>query len=159
MKATRIRDLLVVFVVVAFGVGVIAWGNYERLPRFALSAPVSLLLISVFEAYTALAIRGRLDGRPGTKPIMPMLVARYAALAKASSLSATLAAGGWSGVVAYAATHRDQFRYADRDVVLGGAGIVAAVLLLIAALFLERACRVRRPPEHSADLPDDRSRL
>ena len=159
MKATRSRDLLIAFGVVAFGVGVIAWSNYERLPRFALSAPVSLLLISVFEAYTALAIRGRLDGRPGTKPIMPILVARYAALAKASSLSATLAAGAWSGVVAFAALHRDQFRYADRDIVLGGAGVVAAVLLVVAALYLERACRVRHPPENPDGVPDSRDRL
>jgi hypothetical protein len=36
---------------------------------------------------------------------------------------------------------------------LGSLGAVAAVLLLLAALRLERACRVRRPPEHRDDVP------
>jgi hypothetical protein len=157
MKPTRIRDLLWVFIVVAIGVGIIAFRNYTRLPRFQLSAPLSLVVIAVFEGYTALAIRARLDGRPGTKPIMPMLVARYAALAKASSLAAAVAGGAWTGVFAYAVSHRQQFTYAARDSVLGGIGIAAAVLLVVAALFLERACRVRRPPpENFHDMPEYR---
>jgi hypothetical protein len=146
MKPTKVRDLLLVFVVVAIGVGIIAFRNYTRLPRFQLSAPLSLLVIAAFEGYTALAIRARLDGRPGTKPIMPILVARYAALAKASSLAGVVAGAAWTGVFAYAVTHREQFSYAARDSVLGGIGIAAAVLLVAAALYLERACRVRRPP-------------
>ena len=148
MKPTRIRDLIAIFVVVAVGVGIIAVGSYARLPRFRISAPVSLAIIAIFEAYTAAALRARLDGRPGTKPIMPMLVARYAALAKASSIAGAIAAGVWTGVVVYAATHRDDFRYAGRDALLGGTGVAAAFVLVIAAVYLERACRVRHPPEH-----------
>lgn len=148
MKPTSRRELVIVFAVVAIGVGLIAFTSYARLPRFQLSAPISLLLIAAFEAFTAVAIRARLDGKPGTKPIMPILVARYAALAKASSLAAAIAAGVWTGVVAYSATHQDAFRYATRDTVLGSIGIGAAVLLAVAALYLERACRVKHPPEH-----------
>jgi len=159
MRPTRIRDLVSVFIVVGIGVGIIAFGNYTRLPRFQLSAPLSLVVVAAFEAYTAQAIRARLDGRPGTKPIMPMLVARYAALAKASSLAATVAAGAWTGVFAYAVSHRELFRYAAKDSVLGGIGIAAAILLVVAALYLERACRVRRPPpENARDLPEFRGR-
>ncbi|MEO6712966.1 MAG: DUF3180 domain-containing protein [Mycobacteriales bacterium] len=141
--------MFAVFVVVAIGTGVIAWEHYERLPRFQLSAPVSLALIAAFEGYTAAAIRARLSGRPRTKPIMPILVARYAALAKASSLTSVMALGAWAAIVALAATrHRDAFRYAERDVLIGGAGIIAGVLMLAAALRLEHACRVKHPPEH-----------
>jgi hypothetical protein len=157
MKPTRVRDLVWVFLVVAGGVGIIALRNYTRLPRFQFSAPLSLIVVAAFEGFTAVAIRARLDGRPGTKPIMPMLVARYAALAKASSLAATLAGGAWTGVFAYAVSHREQFRYAARDSVIGGFGIAAAVLAVVAALYLERACRVRRPPpENVEDLPEYR---
>lgn len=148
MRPTRVRDLVAIFVVIALGVGAIAYTSYPRLPRFQLSAPVSLLLIAVFEAYTGFATRARLDGRPGTKPIVPILVARYAALAKASSLAGTVAAGVWTGVFVYAATQRDHYRYAGRDAVLGGIGVGAAVALIAAALYLERGCRVRHPPEH-----------
>lgn len=146
------RDLLAVFVAVALGAGLIAARNYTRLPRFQLSAPVSVLVVTVFEAYTGAAIRARLDGRPGTRPILPMLVARYAALAKASSLAAAIAGGAWAGIFAYAASHRDEFRYATRDAVLSGFGVAAALLLVVAALYLERQCRVRRPPEHLDDV-------
>ncbi|MEP7055563.1 MAG: DUF3180 domain-containing protein [Actinomycetota bacterium] len=154
MKPTRIRDLVWLYLVVAVGVGAIAFQSYERLPRFRLSAPLTLVIIAVFETYTALALRARLDGRPGTKPIMPILVARYAALAKASSLAATLAGGVWTGVFAYAVTHRQRFTYADRDSLLGGIGIATAALLVAAALYLERACKVRHPPENVED-PDN----
>jgi len=145
MKPTRIRDLLAIFAVVAIGVGVIAFAFYERLPRLALAAPLSLLLVAAFEAFTAPATRARLDGRPGTKPIMPILVARYAALAKASSTAAAVAAGIWTGIFAYAATHRGSFGYATNDAVLASVGVLAAGLLLVAALRLERACRARPP--------------
>lgn len=149
MRPTRLRDLLAIFVVVAVGVGLIAWRHYERLPRFQLSAPVSLALIAAFEGYTSAAIRARLSGRPRTKPIMPILVARYAALAKASSVAAVIAAATWVGIVALAASkYRHQFRYVDRDIGIGSAGIVAAALMLIAALRLEHACRVKHPPEY-----------
>jgi hypothetical protein len=158
MKPTRVRDLVSAFLVVAIGIGVIAFRNYTRLPRLQLSAPLSLVVVAAFEGYTALAIRARLDGRPGTKPIMPILVARYAALAKASSLAGTVAGGAWTGVFAYAVSHRQQFTYASRESVVGGFGIAAAVLLVVAALYLERACRVRDlPPENQEDLPEFRS--
>ena len=153
MKPTRLRDLVAVFTLVAIGIGLIAARNYTRLPRFQLSAPVSLLVIAAFEGYTAAAIRARLDGRPGTRPIMPILVARYAALAKASSLAAAIAGGAWTGIFAYAASHRADFRYASRDALLSGLGVAAAVLLVLAALYLERQCRVRRPPEHHDEVP------
>ena len=147
MKPTRLGELLAIFIVVAIGVGAIAWSAYERLPRLQTSAPISLLLIAAFVGFTARATRVRLDGLPGTKPIMPLLVARYAALAKASSLAGAIAAGIYAGVLGYAVTHQDNFRYAGTDAVLGALGLAAAGLLVVAALLLERTCLVRRPPE------------
>jgi hypothetical protein len=111
----------------------------------------------MFEAYTAMAFRARLDGRPGTKPIMPIIVARYAALAKASSLAAVIAGGIWTGLFAFAIVNRGIFKYAARDAWVSGAGVVASLLLAAAALFLERTCRVRHPPEHRDDISDYRS--
>jgi hypothetical protein len=154
MTPTRPRELLAIFLVVAVGVALIAARYYEEFPRFALSAPVSVVVIAVFEAFTASAIRARLDGRPGTKPILPILVARYAALAKASSLAAVVAAGIWGAIVPFAITHRDKFRYAGRDALLGGVGVLAAVALLVAALRLESACRIRRPPDSRDGVPN-----
>lgn len=151
MKPTRIRDLWAIYAVVAVGVGAIAYTNYERLPRLQITAPISLLLLAAFVGFTAPATRARLDGRPGTKPIMAILVARYAALAKASSAAAAVAAGIWTGIFSYAAAHRDSYRYAGTDAVLAAVGVAAAGLLVVAALRLENACRARRPPDARDD--------
>jgi hypothetical protein len=147
VKPTRIRDLVAVLVVVGFGMWLLADTLYRRLPAFPPSAPVSLFLIAVFEGYTSVAIRARLDGRPRTKPIMPIIVARYAALAKASSVAGAIAAGVWAGFLVYAALHRNEVRTAGRDILVSALGALAGVLLVVAALRLEGACRVRRPPE------------
>jgi hypothetical protein len=147
MRPTRIRDLVAVFIVIAFGMWLLADMLYRRLPAFPPSAPLSLFLIAVFEGYTSVAIRARLDGRPRTKPIMPIIVARYAALAKASSLAGAIAAAVWTGFLVYAALHRDEVRTAGRDIAVSALGALAGVLLVVVALRLEGACRIRRPPE------------
>lgn len=152
MKPTRIRDLVAIFAVIAVGVRLIAPRLYPA-SRFPPTAVVSLILVAAFEAYAAATIRARLDGRPGTKPIMPILVARYAALAKASSLAAVIAGGTWAGLFTFAVTHQQSFRYAGRDALVSGVGVAAAALLTAVALYLERACRVRHPPEHRDDAP------
>lgn len=151
MRPTRLRDLVVLFVVLGGGMWFIADMLYRKIPPFPPSAPISLFLIAAFEGYTAPAIRARLDGRPRTKPIMPIIVARYAALAKASSLTGTIAAAVWSGFLVYAALHREQVRTAGRDVWVSALGAGAGVLLVFAALRLEAACRVRRPPQPPED--------
>jgi hypothetical protein len=151
VKPTRARDLVAVFVVLAVGMWVLADSLYRRLPPFPPSAPVSLFVIAVFEGYTAQAIRARLDGRPRTKPIMPIIVARYAALAKASSLAGAIAAGVWAGFLVYAALHRSSVRTAGSDVVVSALGAIAGLLLVVAALRLEASCRVRHPPEPPPD--------
>jgi hypothetical protein len=46
-------------------------------------------------------------------------------------------------------------RSADRDLPAGIAGLVAAVGLVVAALWLERACRVPKQPDDERN-PDDR---
>ena len=151
MKPTRVRDLVAVFVVLGFSMWLLADLLYRRLPAFPPSAPVSLFVIAIFEGYTSFAIRARLDGRPRTKPIMPIIVARYAALAKASSLAGAIGAAVWTGFLVYAALHRDEVRTAGRDIVVSALGALAGLLLVVAALRLESACRIRRPPEAPRD--------
>jgi hypothetical protein len=155
MQPTRIRDLFAIFALLAVGVRLMAARLYPVLaPPFLPSAPVSLFLVAALEGYTAAAIRARLDGRRGTRPIMPIIVARHAALAKASSLVGAVAGGVWTGLFAFVVTHRDSVRYAGRDAVVSGFGVAASVLLTAAALYLERACRADPPPpERDDDTP------
>ncbi len=156
MKPTRISELVAVFVVVAIGIRLMAEPLYTsfgtQLKGMPVSAPLTLFLVALFEFYSAHAIRVRLDGRPGSKPILPMTVARYAVVAKASSLGAAVAGGFWCGLFAFTLTHVENFRYAGTDRYVSAASVASALLLITAALMLERACRVRTPPGPQPDV-------
>jgi hypothetical protein len=123
---------------------------YSSLPPLPPTAAWSTALLAVAEAFAAPSVRARLAGRPRTKPILPLVVARTAALAKASSMLGALLAGVWGGVLAYVLPRRDMAipREDARDAALG---LVSALLLVAAALWLESVCRVKNPPE--ADPP------
>lgn len=108
-------------------------------------APLWILLIALAEAYTASMTRARLSGRPKTRPINPLIVARFAALAKASSLVGALAFGAYTGFIGYVAQLSSDVAHSDtRTAALGTA---CSLGLTAAALLLERACRAPRRPE------------
>jgi hypothetical protein len=118
---------------------------YAELPKLPRSAALTLFAIAVAELLYAPSVRARLAGRPRTKPIMPIAVARTAALAKASSLMGAVSTGFWGALLVYVTTHR--FRTSNDDTVTAGLATGAAALLIVAALLLERACRAPKPPE------------
>ncbi|SNQ47543.1 conserved membrane hypothetical protein [Frankia canadensis] len=145
MRPTRARDLVVVAVV--FGVlgYLLLWWAYRSIPTLPRTAPLSVVLIGIIELQVAGQTRRRLAGRPGTRPILPLTVARLAALAKASSVTGSALAGGWAGVLGYTIPRTDEFPTAGSDAITAGLGLAAAVVLLVGGLVLERVCRVRRP--------------
>ena len=113
---------------------------YGQLPEVPTYGPVSLVFLAIAEGVCAPSIRARLAGLSGTRPIEPLAVARLAALAKASALAGALIAGAYAGMLAYVLQHLDH-RVSAHDAVASGFGVFAAVLLTIAALMLEHACR------------------
>ncbi len=147
MKPTR-WPVLVLVAVVAGGVGY-AVDHAFYVTSAALVAPytpVTLLLLAIAEAFLARSTRARLAGRPRTRPIHPITVARTAALAKASSPVGALAVGWYAALLAEVVPHLDAPRPAG-DARVAVAGIVTGALLVAAALLLERVCRVRGPRE------------
>jgi hypothetical protein len=123
---------------------------YADVPSPPTIAPLWLLLLALTEAYTAQLTRGRLVGRTGTKPINPLVVARLAALAKASSPVGALATGAYAGFLAKVAMTDGPAAHNDTRTAI--AGVACGVVLTVAALALERVCRVKPPPdEPSAD--------
>jgi len=144
MRPTR----LWVLVVLAAVAGVVAWlltsAFYAEVQSPSISAPLLLLLLAVAEAYTAALTRARLSGRSPTKPINPIVVARFAALAKASSPVGALALGAWTGFLVHVA--RTAGPTAQRDTRTAALGLGCSAGLVVAALVLERVCRVKRPP-------------
>lgn len=151
MGPTRIRWLVVLFVVVAVVTTALLNSLYSSLPPLPWSAVPTLLLIAVAELYLALNFRARIQRKPGTRPVEPLVVARIVALAKATAWAGAGFAGVFAGFVLYAAGLLDKAAPREDAMVAGGT-LVAAIVLVGVALLCEWACRV--PP--GSDEDDDR---
>ena len=145
MRPTRIA-VLVALALVAGGLGYVLtrayYADVQSPPRYA---PVWLLLLALAEGYTAMVTRSRLAGRHGTKPVNPIVVARFAVLAKATSPVGALGLGGYAGFLVHVA--RTSGPAADRDTRTAVLGVVCSLLLVLGALALERVCRVKPPTD------------
>jgi len=148
VRPTRIRDLVAAGVAAGVAAYLLVRAFYGELPPLPVTFAITTFLLSMTELFLAQAIRARLGGRPRTKAIMPIAVARAAALAKASSLLGGLATGAWLGTLLQLA-ERWELRQAREDAVVAGLSVATAVLLVVAALRLEKACRVPDVPELS----------
>jgi hypothetical protein len=77
-------------------------------------------------------------------------------LAKASSVVGALVSGGYGGLLGYLVVRLHAGPAHDTEV--SAAGLAAGVLLVIAGLLLEHACRVPGPPpDADAQLEDERA--
>lgn len=144
MKPTRLPVLIAVAAAAAAVAYVVTRSFYASVQSPPVYAPLWLLLLALAEGYTALLTRARLSGRSGTRPVNPLVVARLAALAKASSPIGALAFGGYTGFLVHVA--RTTSEQAHHDTRTAALGMGCSLLLTLAALLLERVCRVRRPP-------------
>ena len=145
MRPTRLRTLALTAVAAGLVTYLLVRAFYSALPPLPWTAALSTFLLAAAEAFTAPMVKARLAGRPGTKPILPMTVARTAALAKASSALGALLLGAWAGVAAYVVPRMERAVPAD-DAVDAAVGAATALLLVGAALWLENVCRVKQPP-------------
>jgi hypothetical protein len=105
---------------------------------------ISVAIVALVEGELGRGVRARLAGRPGTKAILPITVARYAALARASSIAGAAVAGAWAGVLIYTAPRGGQPAVAGADTITSALGLASGALLIGAALWLEYGCRQRR---------------
>jgi hypothetical protein len=134
--------MLVLFGVVAGAAAyLVTRSHYSDLPSPTLYAQISLAGLAVAEGYTASMTRARLAGRPGTRPIDPIVVARLVALAKASSIVGSLAVGGYAGFLGRVA--QIDSPTAHTDVRTSSVGVAAGLLLIAAALALEWVGRIK----------------
>jgi hypothetical protein len=139
MTPTRVRTLVIIAAVCAAVVWLLLQPVYSVLPPLPWTGVPALLLLAVAEAWTGRALRGRLRGHG--RPIPPIAVARMAALAKATSLAAALVGGFAAGFLLYVAGSLDKAAYRS-DAYASAGTFGAAVLLVLAALYLEYGCRV-----------------
>jgi len=151
-------------VVAGLVAGAVTWLGISRyygdVPDLTVVPGLTLAGLAVIEMATARNTRARIERRPGSGPLNPLLVARFVVLAKASSLGASIFAGAYAGVAVWALAERDRLRVAADNLAPALIGAVGALALVGAALLLERACKVPPlPPEdedtESADRPRD----
>ena len=151
MKPTNVV-LLALFAVLA---GALTWvvvgdiyADLQPLPPYT---PATVGVLGVVELYWAAVIRSRVHRRSQGRPIAATWVARAAALAKASALVGSLAFGAYAGYFAVVIGDLSATQH-THDATVSGGGILAGLLLAVAALALERACRV---PPRDDDADDD----
>jgi hypothetical protein len=147
LAPTRVRDLLAC----AVGAGLLGWlavrAWYGDLPRLSWFLPLSLALLALAEVLAGNQLRARIRRRPGARPVQPLVAARSLALAKASALVGAGMAGLWAGLLLYVLPRLDFLAAAAGDARTGAVGVVTALSLVGAALWLEHCCRAPTPPD------------
>ncbi len=148
--------LLVGIAAVAAALG---WATARLVDAFAdrslsvpITMPVVMALLALTTALWARGTRARLAGRPGTRPMDPIVAARSAALAMAASRAGALVAGFYAGVLVELVPRFEIPGVRERGVI-AIATVVMAVLLALAGLWLERICRL--PDDQAPSVSDD----
>lgn len=125
---------------------------YGRMPPLPWLPTVTVAGLAALEAFLAQNTAARIRHRPGAGPVDPLAVARYAVLAKASSLAGALFAGFSAGLLGWLAL--EPTKAATDDIPAAISALIASSALIAAALWLERSCRVPDEPDDS----DEQSR-
>ncbi|KIZ19743.1 DUF3180 domain-containing protein [Streptomyces natalensis] len=148
MKQLHIKVLVGLFL----AAGVLAWGGARlwdslgTLPSVPKAAPVVLALIAAVLAATAFSLRSRLraqrERRPDAKGVDPLVAARAVVFGQASALVAALVAGLYGGVGVFLLTSGLDVAPRREQAIYAGLSVLAGVAVVIAALFLERVCKL-----------------
>jgi hypothetical protein len=158
-------------VVAGLAAAAVAWllttNFYQDLPPMSWPPVILIAGIAGFEAVVArnLWVRIQRRGRTfapasrrrgaGEEPVEPLAVARYAVLAKASSVAGALFAGFYAGMLPWLLVESGRLAGAGADLPPTTGGLLASVALIAAALWLERACRVPEPPDEAEGVDDE----
>lgn len=141
MTPTRPRDLLVAGLVAAVLVHLLVRTAYGSLPAIPAPAGATLGVLGIAEAVGGSALRARIERRPGTTPVQPLVAARAVLVAKASSAAGAIMAGAWAGLLAYTLPRSGEIIAAADDSVGAGIGLACALVLVAGGLWLEQCCR------------------
>lgn len=153
MTATRPRTLVLLAVLGAVG----GWVATALVDAFAgrsfpvpLTVPALMLVLALAVFLWARGTRARLEKRPGTKPMPPLLALRTAALALAVSRAGSVVGGFYLGV-AVALSPSWDISYVRGLVIAALVAAIGSGLLVAAGLWLERICRIPPSDDDGAD--------
>jgi hypothetical protein len=142
-----------VLVVAGLAAAAVAWlllsFFYNEWPSPPWLPVIVIAVLAVAEGFLAQNTAARVQRRPGAPRVEPLAVARFAVLAKASSLAGALYAGYSAGLLTYFVLSPTEFSRNSIPATVGG--VVTALALVAAALWLERACRVPDQPDQDEE--------
>jgi hypothetical protein len=154
MGPTRKRDLTAA----AVGAAVIGYMLivvlYRWFPPITVWTGLSLLAIGIAEGGWAFYVRSKInDGQigDGQGRLHPFAVARSVLIAKASAWVGALALGWWIAVLVYLLPRRSTLRVAGEDTAGAAVAAISALVLVIAALWLQHCCKSPEEPPDNAD--------
>ena len=153
MKATRVIDLVTLFIFAAAATWILVRVFYGHMPPISIFAGASLYPIAAIELVLAQLIRNRVNEHQigdGPKQLHPITAAKAVALAKASALVGAGSSGVWLGFLLFVFPQRSTVRAAVSDSPGAIVGLIAGVVLVLAALWLEHCCKT---PEDPPDEP------
>lgn len=153
MSPTRVRDLVALAAFAVVATWILASSFYGSVPPISTFAGASLYPVAVVLVVVGLLVRSRLRTRrigPGPGQLHPITVARAVALAKAAALVGAAAAGVWAGLLIHLLPLRSSVRAASEDTPGALICLVAGIVAVAAALWLEHCCRT---PDDGADEP------
>lgn len=154
MGPTRKRDLTAATVVAAAASYMLVVLLYRWFPPITLWTGVSLLALAIAEAVWAFYVRARInEGEIGDGPgwLHPLAVARSLLIAKASAWVGALVLGWWVGVLGYLLPRRSTLRVAGEDTAGAAVAAVCALVLVVAALWLQHCCKSPEEPPDNAN--------
>jgi ABC-type Fe3+-siderophore transport system permease subunit len=120
-------------------------------PQVPWTAPVGVFLIAALVGVIAYSTHQRIHVR--RQRIEPQRAVAFLVLGKASALAGALVAGGYLTYALMFITRLDAVAPRDR-VIKSAVAAVAGVVLAIAGLLLERACRVPKSDDDEEEVED-----
>ena len=108
---------------------------------------MTTVLIALFESGLAKVVADKVRGHSRGSVMHPLQVARALVLAKASSAAGALLLGLYGGMFVWTFPRGDGHPAVASDALVAALSAGAALLLVVGALLLERACRTPHDSE------------
>lgn len=142
MTPTRIPTLVTIAAVFTALTWAALGGLYTALPPLPWTLVPALAIAAATEAWTARQLRARIRRGAAGATLPAIRVVRIAVLAKATAQVSALLVGFGAGFVGYLGLAGWSAPIPQRDTIVAAATIGGALVLTVAALYLEFCCRV-----------------
>ncbi|MDF2824932.1 MAG: rane protein [Mycobacterium sp.] len=154
MGPTRKRDLAGAAVAAAVVGYILVLMSYRYFPPLTVWTGLSLAAVGIAEAVWGWHLKNKIAAGEigvGAGRVHPLAVARSVLIAKASAWMGSVVLGWWVAVLAYLIPRRSTVRVAGEDTAGAVVAAVCALVLVVAALWLQHCCK---SPEDLSERPE-----